>query len=282
MANKDTFLKKMNLVNQWDDKFCYRHLISKLTKSIMEDQKNLKLKKVSEPFVLMSAIPQDLENIIDVNKKEFLKFIENNRKGFYPAQDMPLIPTEKSMDKNSYTATAWCEGESKEDWLWYYTKVYNNGYIESGYSNELFWHNYELTPPQLVIHYSRLIGFFMMFLGFIKRVYDYAHYDQEIEVQLSLIDIKGVMLHGFGMKNHSQRWEEPFSRKKKDLPIAKEKNAKIVKTVQVSDLNENKIRSLGYDIAKEVASIFGEYEVKCFDENKNFYTDSLKNCFRYK
>jgi hypothetical protein len=104
-------------------------------------------------------------------------------------------------------------------------------------------------------------------------------YLEEINLTIAIVDIENVVLHGFGKKDEKTKWTQPYDMFSRfnELPICKQKNVKIERSLIASDLNDENIEKIVKEVSKRVSNAFGESISKCFDDSGNFDLNQIRS-----
>jgi hypothetical protein len=231
------------------------------------------------PMVIFSILPSFLDEKINISSEEFLKWCEENKNGYYPKQNTNLLNTHNNyLGLNNIIFfdnwTAEINGVIEYD---NYLKIYRNGYIESAISEEIIYprknnHDQEIA----ILNLTSTVGYFWLLINFVINLYRKYEYLDEIIIQISLVNIKDIFLSSFGKKNKKEIWREPFDfMRVSNPPSAKSEKEKIIFSVIITELTEDKIKELSYKFAEKLSNVFGERNVKCFDDEGNFNIDGF-------
>lgn len=238
--------------NEDSEKLTLNHRITNTTKS---------------PLVIFSLIPRFLEERIDVASLEFSKWCDENKHCTELGTNVDILDYQNKIDLDSIT---FYKDIPNSEEIYRYIKIYRNGYLEAGLSAEIIWENENQKSLFLQLTYT--VGYFWLLLNFAKKLYEKNGYFDEIITQVSLVDIKDMILHGFGKKDANHKWAEPGSifYSIDGITKALRDNTKITSSLIISELNEDKIKDQVKKFAERLSNSFGERVVKCFDEDNNF------------
>ncbi|MDO8571106.1 MAG: hypothetical protein Q7R79_00315, partial [bacterium] len=153
---------------------------------------------------------------------------------------------------------------------------FRNGYVENGLSSELIW---AIKDLGLFFQIAFFAAAFWLFMKFIKDLYIKIDYLDELSIIISLSNINGVTLHGFGNKNESTKWSNPYDthRGLNSMPTAKQKNFRYERSFIASELGDKEIEEIVKEVTIRVSNAFGESIAKCFDDDGNFDKNQLRS-----
>ena len=239
----------------------------------------IKIREVPEgyqgkPFVLFASCPRYLEERVDIASADFREWLNQRDQIDLFGLNIDFLDYNKEITSDSIRSIKAYPDEEGNRIPIRYIEVFRNGYIENGLGAEFMWSHKELG---LMLQIAWFTAAFWLFMKFIKDTYAKLDYLDEISIIVTLSDIKGITLHGFGNKNEKIKWTNPydFSRGLDRLPTAKQKNFRFEKNIIISELGEQEIEDIVKDVALRVSNAFGETIAKCFDDNGHFDRNQL-------
>ncbi|EKD57925.1 MAG: Divergent AAA protein [uncultured bacterium] len=269
----ESFFAKRNILDESQTNFGIHENSMKLANTITE-----KITAITKnPFALFSFVPRLLEeNRFNTIDPDFLQWLEQNSRGYLPNQNTDLF---QALDKRiNLFGVVMPKKQHREgndiERYWHYFEILNNGFFESGLSEDVFWTNSRL-PERIVpvTHLTYIVGHAWMLFNFAKNFFTKIGYQDEVVFQLSMVNIKNFALGGFGSKN-GRRWLEPLEQFYYEFPVCTDhERFKIIERFTVADMSNESIARLAWDLASKLSRAFGVVEVKCFDENRNFNSD---------
>lgn len=270
-----TFLGSRNLIDPLDSNFAITPLSKQLSKSLKQ-QRELPENFSGNPFVLFVACPRYLEERIDIASSDFRTWLgENDRVNLFNL-NIDFLDYDKTVSVDSIRSVKETPFEKGQDRLPYrYVEVFRNGYLENGISSEMMWSNDKMG---LMFQLAYFTAAFWQFIKFTRNLYEHIGYLDEVNIIVSLVDMENVTLHGFGKKNETTRWSNPYDYHHfEKIPTCRQKNVRIERSVLASDLNDENIENVVKDISKRVSNAFGESMAKCFDDSGNFDVNQLRS-----
>jgi len=271
----EEFLRTRRLFDEKEDWFGYNENVDKLFNNITEEIKGLK-----KPFILYSFIPRYLdENRINTIAQDFIDWMNNHSRGFEPAPHVRLFETyQKKVNLYGVVFPKILPREGQEEMWWDYFEVLNNGFFESGVSRDVFssyGRKEESYKP--VLNLTRTVGYAWILLNFAQRFYRKIGYYDEAIFQISVVNVKGFTLGGFGKKNEKIKWTEPFDffYEYENPPHCTHDKFKIIEKFLVSELSEAFVKDIVLDLSTKISRAFGETVVKCFDDEGNFNNEGI-------
>ncbi|HHT9162922.1 MAG TPA: AlbA family DNA-binding domain-containing protein [Candidatus Brocadiia bacterium] len=274
----EEFLKQRNLFNENSENFG----INENSKKLFNDLQG-KIGDIQKPFLLYSFIPRYLdENRINTASQDLLDWLVKNSKGISPFSHVKLFETHRKrvhlygiVFPNVFPRS---EASSPEVFN-YYFEILNNGFFDSGISDEVFW-SYGRESKNPVLNLTRTVGYAWLLLNFAERFYKKIDYYDEVILRISVVNVKDFALGGFGRKNAQNKWPEPFQLDHERPPLCKyHQKFKVIQKFIVSELSDEFINKNVLDIAEQVSRAFGETVVKCFDDSGTFNKEGM-NSFR--
>lgn len=218
------------------------------------------------PRILISIVPlKPKPDLLPIHSEGTHSWIENNNRNLEPLKGNNLIWThEKRILQNSllYPQTAGNE-EASNDFRRYF-EFQANGYIEYGLSGDVT--NASQTG-KAVVSLRGTVGRLWMLANFAKNYYKEFKYNDEFELILSLANVKGFALGGFGGKTQTSGWAEPYGWEYENPPTNQyDTNIQIKRNISVDQKVDGIVRS----IAEELSRAFGEDIVKCYNHDGTF------------
>lgn len=231
---------------------------------------------VGNPFVLFSVCPRYLEERIDIASDDFRAWLSQKDKIELFDLSIDFLDYSKTISADSIKSINGVDFKGDGKRLPYrYVEIFRNGYIENGLATELMWSHEKIG---LMFQIAYFTAAFWQFIKFTKDLYEHIGYFDEIVVTVSLVEMENVTLHGFGKKNATEKWSQPYDymRSFESAPTCKQKNIKIERRVIAAELNDEQIEKLVKEISTRVSNAFGESIAKCFDDNGNFDREQLR------
>ena len=281
--NKDKFeefLKTKNLFNERDDKFGYNENIERLFNDIAEEITE-EIQGLKKPFILYSFISRYLdENRVNTIAKDFIDWMNEHSRGFEPAPHVKLFDIyQKKINLYGVVFPKILPRERGEE-LWQdYFEVLNNGFFESGISNVFLLYDTSDEHPKPVLNLTWTVGYAWILLNFAQKFYRKINYYDEVVFQISIVNVKNFTLGGFGKKNRTINWAEPFDIHYPNPPHCTHEKFKIIEKFIVSELSSSLIKDIVLDLSNKISRAFGKSVVKCFDDEGNFNNETM-NWFR--
>jgi len=269
------FLGSRNLNDPSDSNFAITPLSKQLSKSLRQ-LRELPENFNGNPFVLFVACPRYLEERVDIASSDFRAWLDENNKVNLLGLNIDFLDYNKIVSADSIRSINEIQSEEEQNRLPYrYTEVFRNGYLENGISSEIMWPYKELGLMFQIAYFTTA---FWLFMKFIRNLYENIGYLDEINLIVALVDVENITLHGFGNKNETTKWVQPydFSYRFDKMPTCRQKNIRIEKSVLASELNEEHIEKIVRDMSKRVSNAFGESIAKCFDDSGNFDVDQIR------
>lgn len=268
----EEFLKERNLIDEIDERFGIHENSMLLFNNRTNDI------GIKTPFILYSFIPRYLEdNRINTISHDFLDWLYKKTSGFSPFQHVRLFDANRPLvGLYGITFPRIISSDSDEN-LRSYFEVINNGFIEYGISRDVFYTSKEGKP---VLNLTASIGYAWTLFQFAREFYQRIHYYDEVVFQMTVVNVKGFSLCGFGRKNQRTKWEEPFSLDYEDPSFCRHQRFKILEKFIVNELSDDSIEILVFTLAESVSRAFGEMVVKCFDDSGNFNTETMRHFFQ--
>ncbi len=266
-----TFLSSRNLNDPLDSNFAITPLSKQLSKSFREIRE-LPENFSSNPFVLFTTCPRYLEERVDIASSDFRTWLDANNQVNLFGLNIDFLDYDKTVSADSIRSIKEIPSEKEKDRLPYrYVEVFRNGYLENGISSEMIWLRKELG---LMFQIANFTIAFWLFMKFIRNLYEYIGYLDEINLIVALVDVENITLHGFGKKNEKEKWLQPYGLDK--MPTCKQKNVRIERSVLASELNEENIEKVVKEMSKRVSNAFGESISKCFDDDGKFDVNEIR------
>lgn len=264
-----SFLSSRNLNDSLSDNFGITPLSKQLSKSLRE-MRELPDNFNGNPFILFAACPRYLEERVDIASSDLRDWLNLKNEVSLLGLDVDFLDYNKVVSVDSIRSIKEVPSEKEIDKLPYnYVELFRNGYIESGISSEIMWTHEKLG---LMFQLAYFTAAFWLFMNFIRDLYEHIEYLEEINLTIAIVDVENVVLHGFGKKDEKTIWTQPYNRFPgfSNLPICKQRNIKIERSLIASDLNDENIEKIVKEVSKRVSNAFGESISKCFDDSGNF------------
>ncbi len=233
------FLDRRNLLDEYSDDFG----LTPNSRQISTNEFATVIDPV-RPLLILSFIPKFPNNqIIQSYKQEFINWIVQNSKGFNPFSWMSVFPTDNT---NFNLHGLVLKNNSNKS----YVEFQNNGYIEVGLCDSIFWmwvpDGHSEKIPALNITFCA--GYVIALLSFIKKYYAYIGYEEELTFQLSFRNVLGISLIGFNESRRKIDW-----RWLDDLPQNNtHKNFTIIQKVIPTDFGDEKIVQIAKDCIEKI------------------------------
>lgn len=274
----EKFLASRNLNNPLADNFGITPLSEKLPKSLRRIDELLKKNYTGNPIVLFSVCPRYLEERIDIASDDFKEWLTANDKVNLLDLNIDFLSYDKIVSSDSIRSVKEIQSNDGKSMLPYrYVEIFRNGYLENGMGSEMIWpHPGEFG---VLFNLTYFTASLWLFLKFARNLYEKIGYFDEINLIISLVDIENLTLHGFGQKNKDVNWRQPYEwldTNDNRVPICKQKNVKIERSIIASELNEESIEKMVKEISKRVSNAFGESIAKCFNDDGVFHKEGLR------
>jgi len=271
-----TFLNFRNLNDPLDSNFAITPLSKQLSKSLRK-MRELPENFGGNPFILFTACPRYLEERVDIASSDFRTWLDANNQVNLFGLNIDFLDYDKTVSADSIRSVKETQSENEQDRLPYrYVEVFRNGYLENGISSEMMWPHKEFG---LMFQIAYFTASFWLFMKFIRNLYEHIGYLDEINLIVALVDVENVMLHGFGKKDEKTKWVQPydFMSGLDKMPICKQKNVRIERSILASELNDENIEKIVKEMSKRVSNAFGESIAKCFDDSGNFDVNQIRS-----
>jgi len=269
------FLTSRNLNDSLSDTFAITSLSKQLAKSLRE-MRELPDNFNGNPFILFAACPRYLEERVDIASSDLRDWLNSKNQLNLFGLNIDFLDYNKIVSADSIRSVKETTSEKETDKLPYnYVELFRNGYVEGGMSSEIMWSNEKLG---LMFQIAYFTAAFWLFMKFIRDLYEHMGYLEEINLTIAIVDIENVVLHGFGKKDEKTKWTQPYDMFSRfnELPICKQKNVKIERSLIASDLNDENIEKIVKEVSKRVSNAFGESIAKCFDDDGNFDVNQIR------
>ena len=270
-----SFLDSRNLINPLDRNFGITLLSGELSKSLRK-ARELPDTFGGNPFVLFAACPRYLEERVDIASADFKTWLDSNNTVNLFGLNIDFLDYDKTVSADSiHSVKEMQSGDGKDNFPYRYTEVFRNGYVENAMSIELMWAHKEYG---MLFQVARFTAAFWLFLKFISNLYEKIGYLDEISIIVALVDVENIMIHGFGKKDEKTIWTQPYDTffGSEKIPICKQKNVKIEKSILASELNDESIEKIVKEISKRVSNAFGVSIAKCFDDSGKFDLNGVR------
>ncbi len=272
------FLKNRNLNDQKSKEFA----ITPLSEQVADDFLKMgQLSKENEgtPFVLLACCPRFLVERVDVASADFRTWLNEKDKITLFGLDINFLNAKKEISSESIVSLL--EGYPDKEGnrlLRGYVEIFRNGYVESATASELIWEAGRGENKSTYLQIAYFSVALWLYLKFIKELYTKIGYADEISIIISIPNIKGLSLHGFGRKNEKQIYINPYDLSYGGNKLtAKQKNFRYEKNVVVSEIGEEEIENIVKEVGLRLSNAFGETTLKCFDEDGVFDKQLLRS-----
>jgi hypothetical protein len=143
-----------------------------------------------------------------------------------------------------------------------YFEVINNGYVEAGFSNSFTTvYSNLVSNLEIGISLTPLIVYEMMLLGFAQKLYEFAKYYDEVMVQLSFVNVLGVVPWSLNSKyNMATRYEPPSNKQHPNFKLTYRFNPKT--------LTDTEILQIAMSHSERICRAFGLNGDYCFVDDK--------------
>ena len=212
------------------------------------------------PLILYSLFPKyPNEEKIKMPFIEFLSWLQNKSRGYQPLDTYSLYHGDYRYDLRIDGVVL--KNMTGQD-LSSYFEVLNNGYVEAGFSNS-FISVYPNLASKLEIRISLtpIIVYEMMLLGFAKQFYEFAHYYDEVMIQLSFVNVLGCIPWSLNSKYNKRSPYEPPSNKQHS-------NFKLTYRFNPKTLTDAEILQIAKLHSEQIGRAFGLNGDYCFVDDK--------------
>jgi hypothetical protein len=270
----EAFLNSRHLVNSDNEDFALTPLSKQLAQTLRK-ARELSENFTGNPFVLFAACPRYLEERIDISSGDFRTWLDTFNTIELFDLGIDFLDYNKTISANSIRSIKEIRLEEERKTLPYrYVEVFRNGYVENGISTELMWAHEKLG---LMFQLAYFTGALWLFLKFVKNLYEKIGYIDEFNLIIALADVENITLHGFGKKNATTNWVDPYDfLYHNNPPTSTQRNLKVERSIMASELNDDNIEEIVKDIAKRVSNAFGESIAKCFDDDGDYDKNQLR------
>ncbi len=254
----EEFLKKRNLLDELDPSFGTNpnsdNLFSELPGNL----------NIPKPFLLLSIIPEfPLKENSNISSQDLNIWLGNNSRGYKPLPDSELFPADPNggslkMECTSLTHSGVVFKMKKGTRLNFYFEVLKNGYLEAGFSKQIFWSN----TDGRYIYISNIIGIEMMILGFVKKWYDFLGFNKGAQIQISLVNILGFLPQGLNRNYDTSNIHRRIN------PNDQHKTLRLVSQFNTASLTEERIKDIAKVHSLELCNAFGLEKDFCFYDNE--------------
>lgn len=274
----EEFMKSRHIFDENDPQFAQNENTERLIDRSMGCDK--------QPFLLHSVIPLFLDDErIHTASKEFDEWMGMHERGFQPDAHTQIFKSHTKqvhLHGALYPEVLPRSSQEDEEVYYDYIEVLNNGYIESGLSSEVFWNSannslddQRKTHPVMNLGFTT--GYTWLLLGFATAFFRNYNYLDEIIFQVNIANVRGFALGGFGKKNDSHKWAEPYSWHFENPSCCRRQdNIKIAERFIVSEMSDQQMKETAHKIAAKISLAFGEEVVKCFDDNGVFNYEHMR------
>lgn len=261
------FLIKRNLHDEDDPNFGQNRLTKQLFSEVQERIKILK------PIVIFSLIPKyPNEDRIKIPYQQFRKWLEKNCSGYelHPSSYL-FYPTGDHNLKLDGVVFKRMDGDNMKS----YFEISNNGYIEVGLSYEISNTFKNGNGPEFpFLFWTRIIGFEWLLIEFSRHFYDFLQYYEEVEIQISLINVLNFKLLGWNKKRYDDtryRFDRDVNYHHNCFKINHPFNPKTLTTEQIKEIIKDNSMRLGRG--------FGQEHDYCLDEDGNINVEQFSYPF---
>jgi hypothetical protein len=261
------FLIKRNLYDEDDPNFGQNRLTKQLH-SIIPEKLN-----ISKPLVIFSLIPKyPNEERIKIPFHQFRDWLEKNNQGYEPSKNLSLFNPYREYELKLDGVVF--KGMDRDNVISYF-EISNNGYIEVGFSlsmtNILKDENENSFP---ILFWTHIIGFEWLLLEFSRRFYDFLKFYDDVEIQMSLVDVLNYRLLGWDSKKYDwrlTRFDDTVNKHHNSFKVNTPFNPKII--------TEEQVRGIIKDHSMRLGRGFGLEHDYCIDNQGNINVEQLRHLF---
>lgn len=223
------------------------------------------------PLVVISFIPTVLNHKrFDASIDDFIQWLRSNGSGYSPSSRADIFWHYvgnfgyHSIDGLTIYSPGYDNGNDSFNW---YYEFLDNGYIETGLSDEIF--RFIDGTPEMTTwktdHYTRdvidlfkLTWYVQMLLGFVNHFYKSIWYFWSISMQISFQWVKNyILLHLLPQQLHYAR--------SKTYPYCRINSFKIIETINLSELSSDIINDITSSLFNQMARAFGSVGINYLD-----------------
>jgi hypothetical protein len=261
------FLIKRNLNDEDDPNFGKNRLSNRVYSDFPQRM------NIGRPLVIFSLIPKyPNEERIKIPFHQFTDWLEKNCNGYEPHPRLSLFYPNGDHDLKLDGVVFKKEDGDK---LISYFDFSNNGYIEVGcsqYFSSTFFVGDKLESPML--SWTQIIGFEWLLLEFSRKFYDFINYYEDIEIQISFVNVLNYTLLGWNRKRYDDtrfRYERIVNNHHDSFKINTSFNPKT--------LTEERIKEIIKDHSMRLGRGFGLDSDYCLDVDGNINVEQLYRIF---
>jgi hypothetical protein len=258
------FLIKRKLYDEDDPEFGQ----NRLTKKIYSDiPKRINLPK---PLVLYSLIPKyPNEEKIKIHTQLFKDWLIKNSEGYKPHPKISLYNPVSSEPKLDGIVFEKIRGID----LISYFEISSNGYIEVGFSDTFFRvFDNGMDDKFPFSNWTQIIGYEWLLIEFSRCFYDFIKYYDDIEIQLSLINVLGYTLFGWNEK----QYRSPQNSNYKTINSLYN-SFKINSSFNPKTLTQDEIKGIIKEHSMKLGRGFGFDHDYCLDDQGNINVEQLNH-----
>ncbi|MBS4059654.1 MAG: ATP-binding protein [Bacteroidetes bacterium] len=255
----NSFLTSRNLLDidseQFADNFNSKQLFSDIhTKT---DYK--------KPVVLFTLVPSELFNEkIEISTNSIHSWFEKNSLGHLPFPDKRLFFVHDDYEHKIDGIVI--INNRIDSYPTSYLEMLENGFVEAGFSSSftrLCKDRNEVPHNQVEIHLTPIVGYSMMFLGFLRLVYQHFGISEECLFQISFKNVLNYYPYGV----HNQ-YDLRHIHMRNSINNRQHQNFKISRKVSPAKLTEKDIHNIGKYVSQRICRVFGFNEDLCFVDDK--------------
>ena len=265
VESSESFLKKRNLELESPD-FAANENTEFLWPRI--DDKELPNGK---SYLLFSACPKKLQNIVDPNSNDLTKWI--NEQGMIELKDGQHCRFIEGTKKIKLGSISYHKNPIGDERIYKYTEFHKNGFIEQGITDPIIRGEPQEDKQIPFLHLCWFTGALWAFVKFCKKYYDKIDFKNEFEIKVSIRNSQDLTLAGFGglIQEHHE-WAEPFSSHwGQSIPHTTEKNISLtLDSLSTSKLTESFIEQQIHEISNQISNAFGLEKSRCFNYDDTF------------
>ncbi|HAS39629.1 MAG TPA: hypothetical protein DCS93_04080 [Microscillaceae bacterium] len=251
----DRFLYKRNLLDEESPKFGFNINSYNLYNTI---------DRAKKPFVLFSLIPHSPhKDKIPMGVKDFKEWLKRNSRNYQPSERAKLFST---YDIDTSLNGVTLKNIKNRNELTSYFEILNNGYVESGMSQHLAYEERAKHRDETIgiINLTNIVGYQMMLLDFARSFYELLHYDEEITLQLSFVNVLHYTLYGFHSKYFNSRLYYFYD----EYQNKYDPNFKLVEKFHPLQLTDEEILKITMRNSEKICRAFGLEQDMAFFENQ--------------
>jgi hypothetical protein len=260
------FLIKRNLYDEDDPNFGQNRLTKQLYSNIPEKI------DIPKPWVIFSIIPKyPNEERIIIPFQQFMEWLDTNRKGYRPLTGISLF---NPYEQHDLKLNGVVLKKMRGDKLISYFEISNNGYIEVGYSFDISGVIKNEKREFPVLDWTQIIGIEWLLLEFSCKFYDFIKYYDDVELQMSLVNVINFQLSGWNEKNYD------LSRFNYDKTVNKYHDClKLNSLFNPNTLEEEQIKQIIKEHSMKLGRGFGIENDYCLDNEGNINSQQFSSQF---